>query len=578
MSFDFSTLITDRTQADVSRAQELASKIRSGTASESELAEFNSAAMKGAYNHTDLNRVTAAMESLKAKLESYGYSVPGYQRIKVPHVLPEPEPTSRLPEGYTELAWIESTGTQYIDSLYKPTSEKLRIVADFTWADVSSGKSVIAMQDGTRTDGKWLVWYMESNGNLRHYIGNTNGLNMAVTAGTNYLFDITADNGTLTAVRNGNTQTMAYSGTIPKSYSIAIFGNHANGTFLQLSSVKLRSTQIYDNGTLVRDYIPCINPSGDVGLYDLVTAAFFGNSGTGAFVAGAIPRELPEGYTQVEYIQSNGSQYIDTLVAHSASSNIVLTADVSYDTVSPSNQIMGFSGSGGNGIGTSKATWWETSEFGSVTVGQKYSVEYAVNGATWNRTVDGATVSGSRREYKFTTNLFLLAANMSATNATMSYFCSCKVYDAKVFVDESVVRDFVPCKNSSGVVGLYDMVNGVFYQNAGSGAFSAGYEVASPVTAAVDVVSNDLTEYDPYTWYEFDWPTTETMTIYLQNVVALRSVFAVVKSTPSVPKDAVGLMVQEANNIEKILVDINELFIKSTQVWFYSGELFAGEV
>ena len=85
MSFDFSSLITDRTQADVSRVQELASKIRSGTASESELAEFNSAAMKGAYNHTDLNRVTAAMESLKAKIESYGYSVPGYKRIEIQH-------------------------------------------------------------------------------------------------------------------------------------------------------------------------------------------------------------------------------------------------------------------------------------------------------------------------------------------------------------------------------------------------------------------------------------------------------------------------------------------------------------
>lgn len=112
MSFDFSTLVTGRTQADVNRVKQIAEKIKNGTASESELAEFNGAAMKGAYNYTDLNRVTAAMEALKAKLEGYGYAVPGYQKIKIPH--PSAGGGSRLPEGYTELAWIEKIGRAHV--------------------------------------------------------------------------------------------------------------------------------------------------------------------------------------------------------------------------------------------------------------------------------------------------------------------------------------------------------------------------------------------------------------------------------------------------------------------------------
>lgn len=83
MSFEYSTLITDRTQADVSRVEQIAAKIKAGTASESELTEFNSAAMKGAYNYTDLNRVTTAMEDLKAKLNGYGYAVAGYAPVYV---------------------------------------------------------------------------------------------------------------------------------------------------------------------------------------------------------------------------------------------------------------------------------------------------------------------------------------------------------------------------------------------------------------------------------------------------------------------------------------------------------------
>lgn len=75
MSFDFTTLITDRAQADVDRVKAIAKKIENGTASESELAEFNSAAMKGAYNYTDLNRVGAAMQYVADRLNGFGYAV-----------------------------------------------------------------------------------------------------------------------------------------------------------------------------------------------------------------------------------------------------------------------------------------------------------------------------------------------------------------------------------------------------------------------------------------------------------------------------------------------------------------------
>ena len=86
MTFDASLqFITDRTQQDVAYVQQLASKLIAGTATDFEKAEWNSTLLKGAYNYTDLNRVTAAMEYLKLRLEQYGYTVPGYQRFKVQH-------------------------------------------------------------------------------------------------------------------------------------------------------------------------------------------------------------------------------------------------------------------------------------------------------------------------------------------------------------------------------------------------------------------------------------------------------------------------------------------------------------
>ena len=59
MSFDFSSLVTDRTQADVEARND-----------------------KGTYQAADLNRVTAAMEELANQFSVLGYSTTGYQRIK----------------------------------------------------------------------------------------------------------------------------------------------------------------------------------------------------------------------------------------------------------------------------------------------------------------------------------------------------------------------------------------------------------------------------------------------------------------------------------------------------------------
>ena len=50
--------------------------------------------------------------------------------------------------------------------------------------------------------------------------------------------------------------------------------------------MKLFSCQIYDNGTLIRDYLPCLDKDGVACLYDKVSETYFYNQGTGEFIAG----------------------------------------------------------------------------------------------------------------------------------------------------------------------------------------------------------------------------------------------------------------------------------------------------
>lgn len=78
-------------------------------------------------------------------------------------------------------------------------------------------------------------------------------------------------------------------------------------------------------------------------------------------------------------------------------------------------------------------------------------------------------------------------------------------------------------------------------------------------------------------WSMADVPTEAQLDRYLDNVSALRAVLPVLPTTPEVPPDMEGLTWQEANDIEKILVDIDHLITNMTAAWFYSGELYAGE-
>lgn len=82
MSFDFSSLVTDRTQADVEARND-----------------------QGNYQAADLNRVTQAMDALANQFSMLGYGTAGYQRIKAVG-----SDESKLPTGYVELEYIESTG------------------------------------------------------------------------------------------------------------------------------------------------------------------------------------------------------------------------------------------------------------------------------------------------------------------------------------------------------------------------------------------------------------------------------------------------------------------------------------
>lgn len=81
---------------------------------------------------------------------------------------------------------------------------------------------------------------------------------------------------------------------------------------------------------------------------------------------------------------------------------------------------------------------------------------------------------------------------------------------------------------------------------------------------------------------KLDWSMTDKFNVndgtrYLNNVKAIRQALATYETTPETPSTMANLTYQDANDIEKILVDIEHLLI-SMENWFvYSGVANSGQ-
>lgn len=277
MSFDFSTLITDRQKSDADYARALIGRIAAGTATAEELAEWNAATLKGVYDYTDLNRVTAAMDEINRMLSAAGYKT-GYQPSDV-----SSEDEGKLPEGYIKLSFIESNGTQYIKTQIYP-SNNLRIAGEIS-CPLPLNKTSWIFGGRTSTDANaiGIFWWTNTNTWSADYSSNEQRKNFSNGIKSDSLLSFDFDKNSLSI----NSEKVTFMEESFKSSSqIVLFAVNTNGTISSNISCQMYKFKIYENGNLVRDYVPCKNPSGIIGLYDLITNQFYGNDGNGNFIAG----------------------------------------------------------------------------------------------------------------------------------------------------------------------------------------------------------------------------------------------------------------------------------------------------
>ena len=190
-----------------------------------------------------------------------------------------------LPSGYKRLEYIKSTGTQYINTGFAP-NQSTRVVCDTVFAAVLAGTWLFGARHANADRTFGFLTYQNS---YRSDFDTSS--NETITETQSGRFTVDKD-GNITKI-NGSTVKTAAAGTFQCSHSLFLFANNNNGTVGGYGTATVYSCQIYDNGTLIRDYIPCQTTSGDIGLWDDVNSVFYGNAGTGTFTAGPEVQKAP---------------------------------------------------------------------------------------------------------------------------------------------------------------------------------------------------------------------------------------------------------------------------------------------
>ena len=192
-----------------------------------------------------------------------------------------------IPDGYTRCSYIESNGTQYIQTNVVPNQDT-RVIIDFEVTDGTTPLPIFGsrVDQNTNAFGLW-VENKEENAESVHVCPQYGSVkyteyHILMNPKQRLFIDMYSTGANV----NGNISSWERTEFSTES-RLTIFSMCSSNIADPRRAIgKLRSCRIYENGMLTLFLIPVITATGEAGMFDKVNGDFYGNSGEGVFVAG----------------------------------------------------------------------------------------------------------------------------------------------------------------------------------------------------------------------------------------------------------------------------------------------------
>ncbi len=189
---------------------------------------------------------------------------------------------------------------------------------------------------------------------------------------------------------------------------------------------------------------------------------------------------LPAGYTQLEYIESTGTQYINTGIPVKA--NTLVSSDFAFtNSTASTRRLFGkISGSAAAALNYRETApgnntpnfYWFGSNSVTTSSNAKHTIDFNADGNVY---LDG-TVIGTKGPFNSGNNYpMYLFAELSDGQAIN--YGQVKVYRFTIKEGDTLVQNLIPARHDSdGVLGMYDTVTNTFFTNAATSGpdFTAG--------------------------------------------------------------------------------------------------------
>lgn len=377
---------------------------------------------------------------------------------------------------YCEVEYLESTGTQYIDTGYKLSAGKIMTFNGNIMYTQSNGNANFFY-------GYRSVDSAEYRGDMRAFF--VYGTSAPPAGRLAIRYGVNADNSTSTISQNQK-YNISFDGTnlkvdgttfinLSEAYTPAVYKSmwlfNCNCTGYYSADVakfsgRIYNWQIFEDGVLVRDMIPVLDWDMTPCMYDKVTEQLFYNQGTGDFVAG-------HQIHPVEYIESTGTQYINTGIKLNNNSSVELDYQLT-EAVQNRKGLFGGLGSGGSkrfGALLSPSNSQLESGYGSANefyqLGLPDTNRHVIKQEKNLLYFDGSLV------YTFDTATFTHDFNAPLGNFNYTNYnpASAKYYRSKWWDNGVLVRDYIPAIDENGICFWFDRVSHTCYLNQGTGAF-----------------------------------------------------------------------------------------------------------
>ncbi len=263
---------------------------------------------------------------------SYSYGE-GYGVVAVtgkPGGEAEGEFNSRSFTVYHQIKSITSTGSQYIDTGIVPGTNT---AVEMHFNTTNCENNTVLFGAGAGNANYTYCFYQYD---YYYFRGNSSILGMLYERGVDAFISINtnASNNCYLDI-GGNTATKTVSLSYTGANKLDIFASNNGG---MKSKLTLYSFRIWQDGELVRDFVP-VRSVDKAGLWDFVSASFFRNLGTGAFLAGPDITDIVVDKIPNQFF--TGDPLTPPVVVSNFAGTALLVKDVDYTVTYEDNAAVG---------------------------------------------------------------------------------------------------------------------------------------------------------------------------------------------------------------------------------------------